>query len=287
MSETLLAHEAIWRFICFAAVFAAMATWEVVSPRRSNRIPKIIRWSNNIGIMVLDALLLRFLFPVLAVGLATIAELYSWGLLNLISMPSWIAFVIALLVMDLIIYLQHVMFHAVPNLWRLHRMHHADLEFDVTTGIRFHPIEIALSMGIKLATILVLGPAALAVMVFEILLNATALFNHSNAKIPLQVDKILRWLVVTPDMHRVHHSTIPCETNSNFGFNLPWWDRLLGTYRDQPRDGHMEMTIGIEQFRTQKDLRLDQMLIQPLRKLTNPSVAKPSNESAVNEETHR
>jgi sterol desaturase/sphingolipid hydroxylase (fatty acid hydroxylase superfamily) len=271
MSEALLTHEAIWRFACFFAVFAAMAAWEVASPRRLQRIPKMFRWSNNLAIMILDALVLRYGFPLLAVGLATIAEVNNWGLLNLIAMPVWVAFFISLFVMDLIIYFQHVMFHKVPILWRLHRMHHADLEFDVTTGIRFHPIEIVVSMSIKLATVLVLGPPVLAVMVFEILLNATALFNHSNAKIPLKVDKILRWFVVTPDMHRVHHSVIPHETNSNYGFNLPWWDRILGTYRDQPRDGHLEMTIGLEQFRSQKDLRLDQMLIQPLRKQTHPS----------------
>ncbi|MFT4726479.1 MAG: sterol desaturase/sphingolipid hydroxylase (fatty acid hydroxylase superfamily) [Granulosicoccus sp.] len=277
MSEALLAHEAIWRFACFFAVFAAMAAWEVTSPRRLQRIPKMFRWSNNLAIMILDALVLRYGFPLLAVGLATIAEVNNWGLLNLIAMPVWVAFFISLFVMDLIIYFQHVMFHKVPILWRLHRMHHADLEFDVTTGIRFHPVEIVVSMSIKLATVLALGPPVLAVIVFEILLNATALFNHSNAKIPLKFDKILRWFVVTPDMHRVHHSVIPYETNSNYGFNLPWWDRILGTYRDQPRNGHLEMTIGLEQFRSQIDLRLDQMLIQPLRKQTHSSSESQSS----------
>lgn len=179
-----------------------------------------------------------------------------------------------MLALDLAIYLQHVMFHAVPGLWRLHRMHHADLEFDVTTGLRFHPVEILLSMGIKLAVVLALGPPAVAVLVFEVLLNATAMFNHSNIRIPSAIDRVLRLFVVTPDMHRVHHSIHPSETNSNFGFNLPWWDRLLGTYRPQPTDGHEAMTIGIEQFRTRRDLWLDRMLIQPVR---GPASGYPIN----------
>lgn len=179
-------------------------------------------------------------------------------------MPAWVVFVVSVLALDLAIYLQHIMFHAVPALWRLHRMHHADLEFDVTTGLRFHPVEILLSMGIKLAVVAALGPPAVAVLVFEVLLNATAMFNHSNIRIPPAIDRVLRLIVVTPDMHRVHHSIHPRETNSNFGFNLPWWDRLLGTYRPQPREGHEKMTIGIEQFRTRRDLWLDRMLIQPL-----------------------
>ncbi|MGE0630234.1 MAG: sterol desaturase family protein [Hyphomicrobiaceae bacterium] len=196
--------------------------------------------------------------------MALIAEERGWGLFNVIGAPMWLAFIVSVLALDLAIYLQHVMFHAVPALWRLHRMHHADLEFDVTTGLRFHPVEILLSMGIKLAVVAALGPPAAAVLVFEVLLNATAMFNHSNIRIPAQVDRALRLIVVTPDMHRVHHSIHPSETNSNFGFNLPWWDRLLGTYRAQPREGHEGMTIGIEQFRTKRDLWLDRMLVQPL-----------------------
>ncbi len=202
---------------------------------------------------------------IMAVGLALLAEERGWGLFNVIETPAWLAFMASLLALDLAIYLQHVMFHAVPALWRLHRMHHADLEFDFTTGLRFHPIEILLSMGIKVAVVAALGPPAVAVLVFEILLSATSIFNHGNARIPLGLDRVLRWIVVTPDMHRVHHSIHPNETNSNFGFNLPWWDRLLGTYRAQPREGHEGMTIGIEQFRTRRDLWLDRMILQPLR----------------------
>ena len=224
--------------------------------------------------VALDTVLVRLSFPVLAVGLAVFAEERGWGLLNLYEIPVWLGIIIAVLVLDLAIYLQHVMFHAVPALWRLHRMHHADLEFDVTTGLRFHPVEILLSMGIKLAVVVALGPHAVSILIFEVLLNVTAMFNHSNIDIPAPIDRILRWFVVTPDMHRVHHSIKPHETNSNFGFNLPWWDRLLGTYRAQPEKGHLEMTIGIEQFRTRRDLWLDRMLVQPLR---GPASGYPIN----------
>jgi sterol desaturase/sphingolipid hydroxylase (fatty acid hydroxylase superfamily) len=194
-----------------------------------------------------------------------LAQEQSWGLLHYLSVPGWLAIALAVLLLDLAIYLQHVMFHAVPALWRLHRMHHADLEFDVTTGLRFHPIEILLSLGIKLAVVAALGPPAVAVVVFEVLLNATSMFNHSNVGIPQSIDRFLRWFVVTPDMHRVHHSILPEEADSNFGFSLPWWDRLLGTYRAQPKDGHDGMVIGIGQFRTPNELRLDRMLVQPFR----------------------
>ena len=204
-------------------------------------------------------------FPTTAVGLALYGEQAGWGLFNAWGLPYWLAVIIGAVVLDFAIYLQHVMFHAVPMFWRLHRMHHADLDFDVTTGARFHPVEILLSMVIKFMVIAALGAPALAVLIFEVLLNATAMFNHANARLPLKVDALLRLVLVTPDMHRVHHSIHVEETNSNFGFNLPWWDRMFGTYRAQPRDGHEKMTIGIEDFRTKRDLRLDQMLVQPAR----------------------
>ena len=274
MPESLLANEQLVRIAFFLGVLAVMAAWEVGAPRRRREIPRLLRWTNNLGVVAVDTILVRLTFPVVAVGLAIMAEERGWGLFNVLEAPAWIAFAVSLLALDLAIYLQHVMFHAVPALWRLHRMHHADLEFDVTTGLRFHPVEILLSMGIKLAVVAVLGPPAVAVLVFEILLNGTAMFNHGNVRIPLGLDRVLRWLVVTPDMHRVHHSIHPSETNSNFGFNLPWWDRLLGTYRAQPREGHEGMTIGIEQFRTSRDLWLDRMLIQPLR---GPASGYPIN----------
>lgn len=265
MAQTLLAAEPTIRLAVFLGILAVMALWEVAAPRRRQEIPRVLRWSNNIALVVVDTVILRLSFPILAVGLAVMAEDRGWGLFNAIDAPQWVAILVSMLLLDLSIYLQHVMFHAVPGLWRLHRMHHADLEFDATTGLRFHPIEILLSMGIKLAVVAALGPPAVAVLLFEVLLNATALFNHANIDLPRPVDRVLRLFVVTPDMHRVHHSTSPRETNSNYGFNLPWWDRLLGTYVAQPAKGHIGMEIGIEQFRTRRDLWLDRMLIQPLR----------------------
>ena len=198
-------------------------------------------------------------------GFALLAEARGWGLLNVLAWPAWLELLLALVVLDLAIYLQHRVFHSVPVLWRLHRMHHADLDVDVSTGARFHPVEILLSLGLKLLVIVSLGAAALAVLLFEIALNATSMFNHSNVRIPPAIESALRWLLVTPDMHRVHHSMLRRETDSNFGFNFPWWDRLLGTYRHQPEAGHDGVTLGIDHFRDPKELRLDRMLAQPFR----------------------
>jgi len=274
MSDDLRAVEPLIRLGIFFGVLVAMAVWEHLAPRRRQEVPRLVRWPNNLGIVVVDTLLVRLIFPTAAVGLALVAEAQGWGLFNALAAPWWVALVGSVIVLDLAIYLQHVLFHAVPALWRLHRVHHADLEFDVTTGLRFHPVEILLSMGIKLAVVVALGPPAVAVLIFEVVLNATAMFNHGNVRLPAHVDRVARWVVVTPDMHRVHHSVRPDETNSNFGFNLPWWDRLLGTYRAQPADGHEGMTIGIEQFRQARELWLDRMLIQPLR---GPASGYPIN----------
>ena len=273
MIDILLQNEPLIRMGVFLGVLIVMAVWEAAAPRRRRALPRLLRWSNNLALVVLDTLLVRLAFPVVAVGVAVIAQERGWGLLNLIDLPGWLEFVLALVVLDLAIYLQHVAFHAVPWLWRLHRVHHADLDFDVTTGLRFHPAEILLSMAYKLAVVAALGPPAAAVLVFEVLLNATAMFNHANLALPQRVDRVLRLLVVTPDMHRVHHSVHPDETNSNYGFNVPWWDRLLGTYRAQPRDGHEAMTIGIGQFRAPRELWLDRMLAQPLRR-PEPSITE-------------
>jgi len=261
---SLLEYEPLVRAACFVIVVLAVLLWEACAPRRERAVPRSARWPANLGVLALDTLLLRLCFPVLAVGLAVIARQRGFGLLNVLEPPPWIAFVAALLALDLAIYLQHVLFHAVPALWRLHRMHHADFDLDATSGLRFHPLEILLSMLLKLTVVAALGPPPAAVLVFEVLLNATSIFNHANARLPRGIDRLLRWIVVTPDMHRVHHSIHRDETDSNFGFNLPWWDRLLGTYRAQPRDGHETMTLGISQFRTRRDLRLDRMLLQPL-----------------------
>lgn len=265
MREILFAYEPYIRLAAFGGVFILMAAWEFATPRRKQGIGRSWRWPNNLGIVVVNTVLVRIVFPTTAVGLAILAEARGFGLFNVIGLPAWVAVVGSVVILDLAIYLQHVLFHAVPALWRLHRMHHADLEFDVSTGLRFHPIEILLSMLIKFAVVAALGAPALAVLIFEVLLNATSMFNHANVRIPLGLDRVLRCLVVTPDMHRVHHSIVTGETNSNFGFNLPWWDRLFGTYRAQPAAGHEGMTIGIEQFRDSRELGLDRMLVQPFR----------------------
>ena len=257
------------RLSAFLGIFVIMTVWEIVAPRRILSFSRLKRWPNNIAIVVLNTVVVRLIFPTAAIGVAVAANANGWGLFNVVSIPLWLTVVLSVLIMDLVIYLQHVLVHAVPLLWRLHRMHHADLDYDVTTGARFHPVEIVLSMLIKMTVVSALGAPPEAVLIFEVLLNATAMFNHANAKLPISVDRVLRLIVVTPDMHRVHHSVIPEETNSNFGFNLPWWDRLLGTYIDQPREGHDDMSIGIDQFRNAKDLRLDQMLIQPFRNKEN------------------
>lgn len=261
----MLAYEPFVRLAAFIGVFALMALWELLAPRRRQTIGRGVRWPNNIAIVVIDTVVVRILFPTAAVGLALIAETRGWGLFNHLGLAWWINIPLAVIVLDLAIYAQHVLFHAVPALWRLHRMHHADLEFDVTTGVRFHPVEIVLSMAIKLGVVAALGTSAVGVLIFEVLLNATSMFNHGNVRIPAQLDRVLRWLVVTPEMHRVHHSIEPRETNSNFGFNLPWWDRLFGTYRAQPAAGHQAMIIGIQQFRDPRELRVDRMLHQPFR----------------------
>jgi sterol desaturase/sphingolipid hydroxylase (fatty acid hydroxylase superfamily) len=265
MTDTILGNEGAIRLGAFLGIFALLAILEALAPRRVRSHPRSLRWTGNLGVVVLNTLLVRLLFPVAAVGLALAGEREGWGLLNNLDLPGWLAVLLAVVALDFIIYLQHVMFHAVPLLWRLHRMHHADLDLDVTSGARFHPVEILISMVIKMAAVVALGPPAVAVVIFEVVLNATAMFNHSNLSIPAPIDRLLRLVVVTPDMHRVHHSVVPDETNSNFGFNLPWWDRLFGTYRAQPAAGHAGMTIGIEEFRSSRDLWLDRMLLQPLK----------------------
>ena len=264
MSDLILSYEPHVRFGVFAAVLAAVVLWETLRPRRRRLQSRRLRWTNNLAIAALNTLAVRFLIPVAAVGVAVRMESIGWGLFHWVDGPAWLEIPIAVLILDLLIYAQHVLFHAVPVFWRLHRMHHADQDFDVTTGIRFHPVEILLSAGIKIGAVALLGPAALAVVIFEILLNATSLFNHANASLPERWDRSVRLLLVTPDMHRVHHSVLPTETNSNFGFNLPWWDRLFGTYRARPAAGYHGMTVGLERFRTDRDQWLDRLLLQPL-----------------------
>ena len=225
-NEWALAHEPTVRLGAFFGMFALMAMWEAIAPRRARLLPRRVRWLHHLALVVLNSLILRLLFPLAAVGFALLAAERGWGLLNAFEVPFWWAFVLSVIALDFAIYLQHVMFHAVPLLWRLHRVHHADADIDVTTGARFHPLEILLSMLIKFAAIAVLGAPAAAVLVFEVLLNATAMFNHANLRLREPVDRLLRWMLVTPEMHRIHHSMEAVEANSNFGFNLPWWDRL-------------------------------------------------------------
>jgi len=229
-------------------------------------------------VAVLDTVLGRIVAPTGAVGFALFAEQRALGLFNRVVLPVWLELLLALFLLDLAIYLQHRLFHYVPVLWRLHRVHHADLDVDVTTGARFHPVEILLSLGIKFLVVVPLGAAPLAVLLFEIALNATSMFNHSNVRVEPAIERVLRWLVVTPDMHRVHHSAVRRETDSNFGFNFPWWDRLFGTYRAQPEAGHEGMTLGIEQFRDPKELRLHRMLVQPFR--DDPGQSQPVEQAA-------
>ncbi len=263
MNSLILDHEAVVRFSSFLGILALMGTWEIIAPRRPLSTSKATRWFSNLGLSCIGAAVLRLLLPVQAAGLASSIGKHGWGILNNIGLPQWAEMVLGIVALDFVIYLQHAMFHAIPVFWRLHRVHHTDLDFDVTTGVRFHPIEILLSMGIKMAAVMVLGASAIAVILFEVLLNATSTFNHSNVRLPRRIDRLLRFFVVTPEMHRVHHSVIIDEHNSNFGFNLPWWDRLLGTYRGQPAAGHEGMTIGLGQFRDAQRLTLLWLVVLP------------------------
>ncbi len=260
----LVEREAIFRLGVFATVFIVMLLWELVAPRRVLTVSKLQRWSSNLALLLLNSIVLRLLFPAAAVGIAYSVGEMNWGLFNLLSLPAWFEIVVAVLLLDLAIYLQHLLMHRVPLLWRLHRVHHADLDIDLTTGSRFHTLEIVFSMLVKWLVILLLGPALLAVLIFEILLNGMAMFNHANVRLPRAIDRALRYLLVTPDMHRVHHSILRRETNSNYGFNLSLWDRFFRTYIDQPEKGHDGMTIGIPEFRDARQVdRLPGMLALP------------------------
>ena len=270
LEDTLLVQEPLIRSVFFFGILGIMALWERLSPSRRLSVSKPLRWGSNLGLVVLNTVLLRAGFPLAAVGFAAIAAEQGWGLLNVVALPGWLAILLSVMALDLVIYWQHVMFHALPTLWRLHKVHHADRDFDVTTGLRFHPVEIFLSMGIKIAAIALLGAPPVAVLIFEVLLNATAMFNHGNVSLPRSVDRLLRWVVVTPDMHRIHHSVIVQETNSNYGFNLPWWDYLFGTYRARPAKGNQGMTIGLTEY--QNTLRVAQLpwvLLLPFSRQTD------------------
>ena len=264
IQDLIILYEAEIRVSVFGGIFCAMALWELFAPRRSLQVSKFVRWSSNMGILVINTIILRLVFPAAAIGVSVFAASHNWGFFNILAWPIWVEVLLSVIVLDMVIYSQHVMFHAVPSLWRVHRIHHADVDFDVSTGVRFHPIEILLSMLIKMVAVCVLGAPALAVIVFEVLLNGTSMFNHGNVRLPQLIDKFVRLVLVTPDMHRVHHSVVVGETNSNFGFNLSCWDRVFGTYQAVPAAGHESMIVGLEEFRELRRQSLWHLLLMPL-----------------------
>ena len=266
MSHWLLNNEATVRVAPFSGIFVLMAVWEILAARRQLTMAKGRRWIANLGLVVIDTAVVRLLFPAAAVAVAVAAEDSMWGLLHRVDLPYGLAVLLSIVLLDFAVYLQHAMFHAIPTLWRLHMVHHADVDFDVTTGIRFHPIEIVLSMLVKLSVVAVLGPPVLAVVLFEIALNGVVMFNHANVRIPIAFDRVLRLVIVTPDMHRVHHSVEDSEYSTNFGFNLSCWNRLFGTYVAQPARGHQDMTIGLPNFRDGAYQTLPRMLAMPFHK---------------------
>ena len=257
--------EAVVRLGGFVSMLALMALWEALAPRRTLRVGRR-RWSANLTLTVLNTVVVRFAVPLGAYGAAELAIDRGWGLFNLTSGPLALEFVAAVLVMDLVVYLQHRLFHVVPFFWRFHKVHHADNDVDVTTGLRFHTVSMVLSMGVKMTAAVLLGASPPAVLVSETSLNLTAMFNHANIRLPVAVDRVLRWFVVTPDMHRVHHSAEIGEMNRNFGFNFPWWDRMLGTYRDQPAAGHQAITNGLREYQTDSTQTLFWMVALPFRR---------------------
>ncbi len=276
-----ISYETTLRFAVFLGVFFFMALWELLTPRRQPVVPKLWRWFINLSLILFNAVFVRLTVGALAFSAAMLARHQGWGLFNYYSLPPWVGIVGSLVILDFSIYLQHVVFHAIPLLWRLHRVHHADLDFDVTTGLRFHPLEILLSLVFKATIILLIGAPPIAVVLFEIILNATSQFNHGNVSIPVRVDRWLRGVIVTPDMHRIHHSVFLDETNSNFGFSVSWWDRLCGTYKAEPQKGHIRMEIGLKELRNPKKLGLGNLMLLPFQgKLGAYSFQKNSDKTA-------
>jgi len=265
MSAWVQMNEGWLRGLCFVAVLAAMALWEAAAPARDRTLPRPQRWPHNLALVVASALLLRLAFPLLAVQAAVIAEARGWGLLNLLALPDPIEILAAFVLLDALVWAQHLASHKVALLWRLHRVHHADPDVDATTGSRFHPVEIALSMLLKIAAVVALGAAPVAVLIFEIVLNAAAMFNHTNVTLPPALDRVLRWILVPPDMHRTHHSRLRAERDSNYGFCLPWWDRWFGTYTPEPAGGRAALRIGLDQYAGEMRQSLWWMLALPFR----------------------
>ncbi|MBI5630005.1 MAG: sterol desaturase family protein [Elusimicrobia bacterium] len=257
--------EAAARLGGFAGAFSLSGIWERLSPRRPLAASRLFRWRSNLGILALDALALRLGLPLVLADWAKLAESRSWGLFNRLDLPAGFELAAGFLALDLVIYWQHRIFHRAPILWRLHQVHHTDVDLDLTTGLRFHPLEILISMAIKFAAVAALGAHWSAVAAFEIVLNATSLFNHADINLPAGVDRTLRLVLVTPDMHRVHHSMDAGETNSNFSFNVPWWDWIFSSYRAQPRDGHLEMSLGLPEHRQWRAQSLLWLLALPFK----------------------
>lgn len=258
-------REALLRLTVFATVLGGLVLAEVLLPRRARLLPRAQRWPHNVGLVAVGSVLMRLAAPAGAASMAVVAETRGWGLLRALPVPVPIAWAATVAALDLAIYAQHVAMHKVPLLWRLHRVHHADVDVDVTTGVRFHPFEYLGSLGLKVALVALLGAPVGAVILFEVLLNATSMFNHANLRLSSRADRAVRLLLVTPDMHRVHHSIDRAEADHNYGFNVPWWDHLFGTYRAEPRDPHETMTLGVSQFREAREQRLDRLLTQPFR----------------------
>lgn len=280
VEELFFKYEGYIRLGSFLGVFALLALWEISSPRRELLHLRRFRWFSNFGLIVISSFLVRFILPTAAVGFALHAEQDQMGLLNHYDMPDLMQIIIAFVLMDLAIYFQHALFHALPIFWRFHRVHHSDLDCDVTTGLRFHPIEIILSILFKFIVIIAIGAPVLAVVIFEVVLNAASMFSHSNIRIPLVVEPLIRWLIVTPDMHRIHHSINENETNSNFGFFISAWDRLFGTYIDQPKEGHQNMKIGLQHFREPKWQNLRWLIYLPfVEKVKDYTINKRSTEN--------
>ena len=265
MTDLIITHEPYLRFGVFVSVLFLMIIAETVLPKKARTLPRAHRWLTNFLFVAVDTIFVRLLFPIVAVGVAIIATEENWGLFNLTALPIWIEVFLAIIVLDMMIYWQHVASHHIPVLWRMHKVHHADRDIDVTTGSRFHPIEIGLSMGYKMLLVVLLGPPVLAVILFEIILNGCAMFNHSNIKLPVKADRVLRWFIVTPDMHRIHHSTKMTETNSNFGFSLSLWDRLFGSYIQEPEKGHDGMKIGLSEYQDKAPASLIWSLVLPFK----------------------
>ncbi len=259
-------EEATIRLAIFVGLFVLFAALEFFVPRRELRPVKTRRWFTNWTIVIVDSVLVRLLFKSAAVGGALWAQSAGVGLFNVIAVPAWLAVFVSFLALDFAIWLSHLASHKIPILWRVHRMHHSDIDIDVSTAIRFHPIEIVLSMVWKYAVVIALGAPAISVLIFEVVLNGGAMFNHANMRLPLWLDRVLRLVIVTPDMHRVHHSTDPSETDSNYGFNLSVWDRMFRTYVAQPALGHDGMRIGLADWQDEKPARLDWTLMVPFRK---------------------